>query len=107
MSNTITPAGYIVFDNERIVHGFGGTANAAFARHLETARDAEIMLIGDNEEAPEGVAWARKSDFNIRSATADLLTQIEERGGDVAWLSVGGIACTREEAWNYYIEFCD
>jgi len=80
---TITTAGYIVHDSEGVIHGLNSTAQGAWDDMLRTMRDAHIL------GGAEGMT--------IMPATAALLACVDDRGGNVAWGKINGIACTTEE----------
>ena len=88
-------AGYVVCSNEGI-HGIGATADDAWSDFEGGLWEVAIVTQGD--DTPEDCNRVRKSDYKICPATAALLDLLEERGGDVAWVIVRGIACTVGEA---------
>lgn len=105
--NIIKPAGYIVTDNE-VIWSKGDTAEAAWDALLSFMAIACIQVIDDREyrsteqqeEDEIAVAeggWTMLSNFHIQSASAALLADVESRGGDIAWSSVDGVCCTRDE----------
>jgi len=92
-------AGYIVFDNNGTIHGCGATADAAWSDYKTTMAEANIAVLEDDEDSTEqDGSWTRASAMQIRAASAALLALVNARGGDVAWDTVGGVACTRDEA---------
>ena len=98
MTISIQSAGYIVVDNEAI-HGRGLTAQTAWEDFLETMGYANIAVLSDDADTyAELGSWVKASDFRILSASADLLEQVEAKGGAEGWWNVGGVACTREQS---------
>ena len=94
---TIEAAGYIVTDNE-LIHGVGATADEAWADALTILHDARIVLLSDDDDTEQYGSWMRESYLHIRSASAGLLRDVEDKGGDCGWHMAGGVACTRDEA---------
>ena len=80
---TIIAAGFIAHDGE-CIYGIGATPDAA----RENARE---WLDGGDPAA-----------LTVQRATADLMLQVENIGGDEAWATVGSgsdaICCTKAEA---------
>lgn len=94
----ITAAGYIVYDNEGLIHGYGPTADAADADMRRTMDIANIKLLSDADDSTAEVgSWTRESGMKTIAATRALLDMVDSRGGNCAWRTVGGVACTREE----------
>jgi hypothetical protein len=92
-----TAAGYVVTDNE-LIHGYGDTADAAWADMERTMAAAQIHLLDDDDDSHERVdSWARRSDFTVRAASAALLADTKTMGGAIGWYDVGGVACTTAE----------
>jgi hypothetical protein len=75
---TITSTGYIYYDNEGVIHAFGETVDKAFSA---------LEILSDTPHY-----------YMVRSATAALLSLLEDRGGNVAWTICGGVACRLYEA---------
>lgn len=95
----ITAQGYIVHDNNDTIHGYGPTADAAYADMRATMAAAQIQLISDDEDSYDiQESWTRESAMKTIPATAALLDLVETHGGDCGWDRVGMIACTNEEA---------
>lgn len=94
----ITATGYIAYDNESLIHGYGTTADAADADMRRTMAAANIRLLADDDSSTEQGSWTRESGLTIAPATAALLELVEEHGGNCAWWSVGGVGCTVDEA---------
>lgn len=97
MHENITPAGYIVTDNE-LIHGCGAAADAAWKDACDTLRQERIVLLGDDDDSGEQHgSWMRESDLVIRSATRALLDAVQAKGGAIGWRVARGVACTHEE----------
>jgi len=98
MSDTIQAAGFIVHDNE-LIHGVGATADEAWADMKQTMDAANISLLEDDADSEAELgSWTLASDMKLRAASADLLRDVVDRGGNCGWYVVGGVACTRDEA---------
>lgn len=97
-TTTLQSAGYIVCDNEAI-HGYGPTADEAWADFMNTMAQANIRVVAEPDEADIDSPgdWTRESDYQIKSASAGLIQRVKDQGGNLAWSYVSGIACTREE----------
>ncbi len=97
MHENITPAGYVVTDNE-LVHGYGATADAAWGDARDTLRHAGTVLLGDSDDSDgQHGPWMRESALVIRSATRALLDDVAAKGGAIGWHMARGVACTRDE----------
>ena len=94
---TLTPAGYVVCDNE-LIHGTGATATEAWADAQTTLASASIALLGDDDDSGEQIgSWMRESDLTIRSATARLIQDVQGMGGAIAFRNLGGVLGTYAE----------
>lgn len=94
----IEQAGYIVHDNEGIIHGCGETADAAWSDMENTMRHANIEIVPDDADTSDHWGnWARESCYKIAPATAALLRRVYDDGGACSWGTAGGVACTVEE----------
>jgi hypothetical protein len=99
MTNTTTlqSAGFIVCDDTAI-WGLGDTAETAWADMLKGMREAGIEVVEEkSEDDLTAAAQTEASKFQTGPATAALLRQVEERGGNIAWGDYRGIYCTRDE----------
>ena len=95
---SITAAGYIVYDNDGVVHGYGATRNDAWYDMMLTFQHAHIELLEDDEEPTDrDGSWTRMSDLTTIPATAALLQHIKDHGGDCSWGMRGIVACTLAE----------
>jgi hypothetical protein len=98
MSNNIAAAGYIVHDNNGTVHGYGPTADAAWADMLGTMAQAQIELLPDDADSTNCLgSWTRESGMKLAPASQSLLDLIESVGGHVTLDFVGGVACAQSE----------
>jgi hypothetical protein len=77
----IEVAGYIVHTDEAIF-GVGDTRESAWA-------DAVRFL--DPESGEDD------STLHVKPATAALLAEVADQGGNIAWVTVSGVACTLAE----------
>jgi hypothetical protein len=95
----MTTTGYIVFDNESLIHGTGATAEAAWADAEGTFAAANVELLDDDADSTEcHGSWTRRSSLRVCAATAALLAAVTDCGGAIAWhTTADGIACTRDE----------
>lgn len=95
--STIVPAGFIVTDNE-LIYGVGATEDMAWADMLNTMAHAGIRLLSDDDDSGEEQgSWVRESGMTIRSATAQLMADVDSMGGAIGWREARGIACTLAE----------
>jgi hypothetical protein len=93
-----TCAGYVVFDNNHVIQGVGATADEAWEDYRDAMKVAGITVLDDDEDSPEqDGSWTRGSEMKISAASADLLALVNRRGGKCAWVTVNGVACTRDE----------
>jgi hypothetical protein len=98
MEKIIKPAGYIVVVNEGTIYGAGGTADSAWSDFEDGMASDGIMVLDDETDAGNLVgAWTRRSSFKVLSATEDLVEEVYEYGGHIAWETVGEVACTMAE----------
>lgn len=96
---TIAPAGFIVTDNEAI-WSTGATADEAWANMVENMRQAGITVVDELAEDETGDIAPDQtlaSGFVIRSATAQLIADVDSMGGAIGWHMARGVACTRTE----------
>ena len=91
-------AGYVV-TNQHAIWATGETADDAQALWETIARDQGLKLLSDEADSTqENGPWARASDFRVQPATAALLADVHNRGGNKAgWIVVDGVCCTGEE----------
>lgn len=93
---TIATAGYIIYDNNYVIHGLGCTVDEAWhyvRANLDRPLDIEGNPVDDE-------AWFAR--FQVRGATAALVAQVKREGGNIAW-GYTSAACTVEEemiAWG-------
>lgn len=96
MHEHITAAGFVVCNNEAI-WGVGATSDKAWADFVGNL-EAGTVIVAEGEDAPEDDSrWVRERDYRIRAATAALMQQVAERGGNIAWEVARGVCCTIEE----------
>lgn len=93
-------AGYIVHDNEGIIHGDGNTVNQAWGDAENTFGIAGVTLLDDDADSTEQQgAWTRWSGLKVVPASNALMDELWANGGDdVAWRLVNGVAVTLDEA---------
>jgi len=97
MTDMITN-GFIVHDNEGIIHGYGATAGEAWDDMLNTMRHANVTVLPDSADTSKELGnWINEADMVVAPATAALLQHVEDHGGDCSWGRVGRIACTVDE----------
>jgi hypothetical protein len=93
----LTTAGFIVSDDTAI-WGTGATRDAAWADMLDNMSKVNIRVLTDGEEkAHEFESVTKAAGFQVKPATAALIAEVENNGGQFAWGEIGGIACTRDE----------
>ena len=83
---TIATAGYIIYDNNYVIHGLGCTVDEAWhyvRANLDRPLDIEGNPVDDE-------AWFEF--FFVRPATYELLDAIYEHGGDLLWDTEGYLA---------------
>ena len=83
---TIATAGYIIHDNNNVIHGVGRTVNEAWhyvVADLDRPLDIEGNPVDDE-------TWFEF--FFVRPATYELLDAIHEHGGDLLWDNDGYLA---------------
>lgn len=98
---TLTIAGYIIHTDD-LIHGTGDTAERAWANAVANLSAAGIVLLDDNEDAPDcGPSWMRFSSLRTAPATAELLNDVRNRGGACGWDNVGAITCTPREFYDH------
>ena len=95
---TSITAGYIVHDNEGVIHGYGATADLAWADMLRTMEMAQIKVVADDFDTSDYQgSWTRESGLKSAPATQALLALVESHGGDCGYAQLGGVACTCDE----------
>ena len=104
MTITTTTTGFIVTD-ETAIWGYGATKEAASASFLDGMKNAGIRVVSDGEmntllEAGNADACTRDSGFTMETATPALVSEVDTRGGNIAWGYVNGVACTRAEEYD-------
>jgi hypothetical protein len=101
MTQTIEAAGYIIADNEGIIHGCGATADAAEADMERTMNMANITLLEDTDDTTDQLgSWTLRSGLKTYPASATLLADVEGKGGAIGWDTIRGVACTNDEAFD-------
>lgn len=92
-------AGYIITDNDNIIHGSGDTLDDAWADAENTFGCAGVALLDDDADSTEQQgAWTRRSGLKGMPASAALMDELWDCGGDISWGRVNGIAVTMDEA---------
>lgn len=95
---TIQPNGYIVTDNEAI-WGTGATADDAWGNMVSEMVAAWIEVVDHASDDMDGKTLA--SNFRIKPATAALIEDVQDNGGDILWQEIGGVCCTLVEHDNH------
>lgn len=98
VANPYKLGGYIIHDNEGVIHGSGDSIQSAWEDAEYTFGCAGVTLLDDADSDAELGAWTRRSGLIVRRATAALLDEIERDGGAVAWSRLNGVAATLDEA---------
>ena len=100
----IKAAGYIVAD-ENVIHAVGATVKEAWDNFLNTMGKIGVTVIDDigGEKVTEDMIdnsheYTFASKNEIFPASAALLADVEDMGGDIAWGTVGGVCCNCDGA---------
>lgn len=94
--STFQTAGWIIANDAAII-SVGTTMADAIAAYNRDLRGVLVTLEdGTLDYAP--MTAENLGGHIARPATAALLAEVEERGGDITWETVDGIACTVAEA---------
>ncbi len=87
----IIASGYIVYQiDSAVIYGVGQTADEAWTDAEEWLTDAIT------DAAEESGDW--KAGLAVVEATAALMQQAQDSGGDIRWTEIDGVACTKAEA---------
>jgi len=87
----ISAAGYVVYQIDTgVIYGVGQAANEAWTDAEEWLEDAI------SDAAEKGLDW--KVGLAVVRATAALMQQAQDSGGDIRWTEIEGVACTKAEA---------
>lgn len=97
MTTTLTSEGFIVFDTDGIIHGFGASRDAAWDDCRHTFDCANIRLVEEHEEVDDDAPFIARERLSLLPASAALLGRIEAHGGNTSWGQRDGIACTVDE----------
>lgn len=101
MTNSLTSAGYIVTDKAHsAIHGFGATADEAWADMISGLSNAGVTVIGDIYDADISVEWPEQTpanNYEISAATKGLLDAVATQGGNIAWRRRGAVSCLPDE----------
>jgi len=88
---------YIIHDNEGVMFGHGGTAEAAWKNAVKTLADRDVTLVDDDADLTKITGRIKsRIDMTASPASDDLVKQIKD--GDMAHLIVDGVAVTFAEA---------
>lgn len=103
------PAGYVIV-NETAIWVTGSTPNDAWANFQRDLGFADVDAKIENERHEAKMCGMifnepkmaerierRRQGFSIHSATPALLAQVEADGGNIAWGTIGKVACTIAE----------
>jgi hypothetical protein len=87
----IIASGYIVYQIDTgVIYGVGNTADEAWTDAEEWLTDAIT------DAAFDGGDWKKRC--AAVEATAALMQQAQDSGGDIRWTEIEGVACTKAEA---------
>lgn len=93
MTATIKAAGWVAIDENGIaIQAVGTTESEALAAAL---RDAGPLFDSEGNDLPESEALNK---FRAMPATAELIADIEARGGAICWDEINGVACVPQDA---------
>lgn len=103
-------AGYVVFPkvSAEAIYGYGRDCDEAWNDFKREMGLAGITMLDEGEKLPcddAGFPYpdtVRFEDYEIASASKELLALVERDGGAVSWSRVGGVCCTREEKDRYH-----
>jgi hypothetical protein len=87
--------GYVVVGDDDVIWGIGATVEEAEADFERVMADAKVQLAGDDFD-PEVMLplWTRyRSSFKTLPASYAIIVDVDEHGGEVPWIKVGGIVC--------------
>jgi hypothetical protein len=88
---TIAAAGHIVYQiDTAVIYGAGKTAEEAWT----DAKEWRNEIASDSDDRPS--LWPDR--YAAVKATAALMREVEESGGDIRWTEIEGVACTKAEA---------
>ena len=88
MTTIIKAAGWVAIDKHGIaIQAIGATEEDALATAL---RDAGPLFDAEGNDLPEAEALTQ---FRAMPATAELIADVEARGGAICWDEVDGVAC--------------
>ena len=94
---TPASAGYVIYDSEETaIFGAGASVDDAWEAVMDLCERPRNFFTGEPVSDDE---WY--THFRVKSATADLLEQVESWGGDTAWGYLAGVACTVGELVDY------
>lgn len=81
---------FIIQDKDgHAIFGIGATADAAWREVVDAVRYFHDRF--GNTISPQE---ARETQFRTYPATADLIAEVDAKGGAIAWQIVDGVACT-------------
>jgi hypothetical protein len=93
VDTSIRAAGYMIQDRQgNAIYGVGKTVDEAW----EMAVDGAGPFFGPDGETVDN-DWAYSNEFKTYGATAALIEQVMQSGGDCSWHIVSGVACTDAE----------
>lgn len=104
--------GYIVFDAENgnatgIIYGRGPTSDEAWADFIREMEMARIKVVGEIDDDHIECEWPDQTPANryrIIAASKRLIQEIEQKGGDLGWSTIDGIACGSAEVEEHESE---
>jgi hypothetical protein len=87
----------VIYDSEETaIFGAGASVDDAWEAVMDLCERPRNFFTGEPVSDDE---WY--THFRVKSATADLLEQVESWGGDIAWGYLAGVACTVGELVDY------
>lgn len=93
MTASIAFAGYVMFDTQKTaIYGVGASVDEAWQDVMSNCDRPTNAFTG---EPISDDAWFEQ--FKVSGASKALLDMVNDKGGDIAWHSVGGVACTEAE----------
>ena len=88
----IESVGYIIQDKQgTAIYGFGDTVSDSWEMVCEIGPFFDAY----GNEIDESIAY--ETEFKTYGATANLIAQVKNEGGQISWHIINGIACTIAE----------
>ncbi len=94
MTDAAKTAGYVITDrNNEIIYGVGDTVDAAWNMIVQDGLADRLNADGEPMDRDE----VYEKHFRSHPATAALIAEVYERGGNISWGRVGRVLCTIAE----------